>query len=154
MSNPIGYSFNADTYCPACSEIELGQDPDSEDLEDGEGNPIHPIMGWDEAGDTPTHCGRCHAFIDDSWSGETVNYAIEALASWVITSSAGTYASSSEEARSVTVLDTWSENLRWCVMSRRDEAILSMFLSLRDGHPYEAARGLLEYVLELEEATI
>jgi hypothetical protein len=89
---------------------ESGIDPErflngEERFEDSEGNEIHPIFDTDEAGDTPDHCGDCGKFLDTSWHEETMNYAYERLAEYVL----------SDREGNADTLDEWADNLQWCI---------------------------------------
>ena len=53
----IGYSFEADHHCVACTEARFGA-PVPEDAEDDEGNPVHPIFASEEFEEEPV-CGDC-----------------------------------------------------------------------------------------------
>jgi len=66
----IGYAFEADVHCPACTAQAVAEGrlvPTADDnppgtdehglplaLQDREGNPIHPVFEGDS-----WHCGRC-----------------------------------------------------------------------------------------------
>lgn len=101
--DPVGYTYDADTYCPGCALERFGQDENGwipEDAVDGENNPVGAIAPWNEAGDTPTHCAECGALINDSWNESTMNYAFDELAEYVL-----------RRTGSVEVLDSWFEHL-------------------------------------------
>lgn len=52
----VGYSYEADYHCVSCA-IERFGDPDNPELEDSEGNPIHPLfLDQLEGG---KYCGDC-----------------------------------------------------------------------------------------------
>ena len=51
---PVGFTFHADTYCPACAAGLPERDP--------EGAPKGAFYGFEEA-DAPCACGACGAFI-------------------------------------------------------------------------------------------
>ena len=57
----IGYTADADTYCPSCAIRYYSQSDNviEEDTLDGEGNPVNPIFG-DAETDTPIFCTWCH----------------------------------------------------------------------------------------------
>ena len=49
--HPIAYTFEADYYCPVCTENRFGVDESGfppEDARDKEGNPVGAIAPWDE----------------------------------------------------------------------------------------------------------
>jgi hypothetical protein len=58
----IGYTADADIWCPACAEEVYG--PLTEDTEDREGNLIYPIFAVGEWKDTPICNSRREALID------------------------------------------------------------------------------------------
>jgi hypothetical protein len=118
----IGYTYDADQHCVDCTEEYVkanntidGHIPNADDMDafrsgewevdDSEGNPLHPIFDTDEAGDTPDHCSDCGLFIDTSWIDTTVDYAVQALADYVVNGDGN-----------IEVLDVWAENLNWCNM--------------------------------------
>jgi hypothetical protein len=133
----VGYSYDADTHCVDCTRKYAEQNasldemfkefyPSSVDIDrlietmsDSEGNPLHPIFEIDEAGDCPTHCGDCGVFIDDSWNGDTMNYAACAIEAYVV-----------NHEGNAEVLDVWAENLRWCIGA--DEHLLDRYRKLRE----------------------
>lgn len=96
----VGYTFDADTWCVPCTEARYPELYATDGvLMDSEGNEVCPIFDYDEAGDTPTHCGGCGAFIDDSWGPSTVTYAEDAVRDFLDTGSGNTE-----------VLATWVDN--------------------------------------------
>ena len=52
----IGYTADADVWCPICAREAYG--PLTEVTEDHEGNPVHPIFAVEEW-DYPPVCCRC-----------------------------------------------------------------------------------------------
>lgn len=58
----IAYTYEADIHCCSCAEARFGtqdgRDWVSEDAEDGEGNPVHPVFSTDELEDDEV-CGTC-----------------------------------------------------------------------------------------------
>lgn len=154
MTQVIGYSFDADTYCVDCTldyvrctpykDYVFGEHDDEdisdqpgiinltkaielEVIRDNEGNPIHPIFSTDEAGDTPDHCGDCHASIRTSWSGETTNYAIDTLWDYVQASVNG------ESHRGNTeVLDEWCSHAEWCTSDPKDVLVIALYKTTRE----------------------
>jgi len=55
----IGYAYEADCHCLACTERRFGMLPDdSVEFSDDEGNPPHPIFAGDE-GAAEEFCGDC-----------------------------------------------------------------------------------------------
>ena len=73
----IGYTYEADVHCPACTYKRFGrhilpqwQQDERPDLCDShgivinaydrEGNTINPVFDIDEASESLTHCGDCH----------------------------------------------------------------------------------------------
>ena len=127
----VGYTYDADIHCPDCSEKVFGLKLTHPELVgdpiDSEGNEVHPIFSIDEAGDTPDHCGDCGAFIDNSWSGETVKYAITALREYV-------YDTMMDEATkgNPETLDTWVENLEWCATDKTDDLTIHLYKEVRE----------------------
>lgn len=81
-AEPIAYTYEADTHCPACALARFGrtadgfiasEDADGEPCRDAEGNGVGAVFGWDEwhshaEPDTePPYvlaCGTCHAEIE------------------------------------------------------------------------------------------
>jgi hypothetical protein len=140
MTRVVGYTYDAGVHCPDCT-IEYVRknmpkyhtEDDLHDILDGttdfwdsEKNPIHPIFSTDEAGDTPEHCEDCHAFIDNSWSGETVFYAVDALWRYIVDVVSIKYAGDPE------ILDIWRDNLRWCHVDSRDELVIDLYDKTRE----------------------
>ena len=72
----IGYTFNADCYCPTCTRQAFPDgnlDAHYEDADcpiDGEGNPIHPIFSTDENPKEGVHCGHCGDEIAEPWTDD------------------------------------------------------------------------------------
>lgn len=63
--DPIAYTYDADTHCPACAEDRYDRGPGgwiAEDCEDSEGNPVGVIAPWDDEPDG-LYCGTCHGTI-------------------------------------------------------------------------------------------
>ena len=58
----IGYTADADIWCPACAERVYG--PLTDESEDHEGNPVHPIFAIDEWEYAPT-CTSCREALID-----------------------------------------------------------------------------------------
>jgi hypothetical protein len=118
---PVGYQADADTWCRTCALARYGAGIGFGAI-DREGNDVHPLFGRDEAGDTPEHCGACGAYIDTSWTGSTMGYAIEVLAEAV-------------EARGTRddVRDIWRDKLRWCAgLTDADKVTIAAYDSLPD----------------------
>jgi hypothetical protein len=72
--DPIAYQYEADRYCPACTEARFGRGPHGHIAEgalDREGNPVSVIAPWDEWADyaAPGHwvleCGACLTVIEE-----------------------------------------------------------------------------------------
>ena len=131
----VGYKYDADTHCVDCTvkyianayNIDQVDVDDLDDYEDSEGNDLHPILDTNEAGDTPTHCGDCGAFIDDSWSGSTVDYAIESIEEFL------------DGNRGYTsTLEVWAENLKWYIISDHDREVVDRFWEKVQKEQYEA----------------
>jgi hypothetical protein len=137
----VGYAYDADTHCVDCTRDYIREQSDAVNVvehaelvlkgevefEDTEGNLIHPIFSIDEAGDAPTHCGDCGAFIDDSWSGSTVDYAIESIEEFL------------DGNRGYTsTLEVWAENLKWYIISDHDREVVDRFWEKVQKEQYEA----------------
>lgn len=69
--DPVGYTFEADIYCPDCTAERFPPCDDHEEIAcslcnpdevDDEGNPIHAVFEWDES-DYEEHCGSCGEII-------------------------------------------------------------------------------------------
>lgn len=73
MSDPIAFTYDADTHCPACAIARFGQEPGHfwppESARDAEGNPVGAIAPWDdwcdeaEPGRHVLACGTCRGVI-------------------------------------------------------------------------------------------
>lgn len=63
----IGYTGNADVYCPACAQ-EIWGNPDN--AIDSEGNKVHPVFLGDEWDYTPV-CGACLEELDTGSTPQT-----------------------------------------------------------------------------------
>ena len=67
----VGYAADASVWCPSCAEASYGDDRECPceqgcihpDVEDGEGNPVHPIFAGDEGWENMT-CGSCHETLE------------------------------------------------------------------------------------------
>jgi len=69
----IAYDYEADHHCLECTARRFG--PATDDCEDGEGNPIHPVLDTDEwyadeqylgiTGDAQLVCGDCGEVIEE-----------------------------------------------------------------------------------------
>lgn len=61
--DPIAYTYEADTHCPACAKARFGRSEAgfiAEDCEDSEGNPVGVIAPWDEVDPAAgLYCGTC-----------------------------------------------------------------------------------------------
>lgn len=112
----VGYSYDAAVHCPDCTREMIDHFNESgistdrflngeEIFYDSENNPIHAIFDIDECGDCPEHCDDCGAFIDNSWTGEACNYAVEAIQEYLVNGRGST-----------DVLDTWADNLAFCII--------------------------------------
>jgi len=139
----VGYTYDAAMHCPDCTKKYIIEHfPETEkiidsimggwiessdyDIVDSENNAIHPAFDTDDAGDTPDHCDDCGAFIDTSWHGETVNYAIAALGDYVIDAMQGIKARTQQET-----LDTWNEHLQWCGVDVQDKLVMDLYTVTR-----------------------
>lgn len=77
--DPIAYTYEADTHCPACSEARFGRgefgliaiDEHGDPSLDREGNPVGVIAPWDEwcdmyePGRQVLSCGTCLGIIKE-----------------------------------------------------------------------------------------
>lgn len=68
LTDVVGYTFDADTYCPDCTAKRYADKWTkdgwiSEDAVDSENNPVHPIFAESEW-DSPAHCSDCHTMLD------------------------------------------------------------------------------------------
>jgi len=60
----IGYAYEADLHCVACTIKRFGVRMEFLDkVEDDEGNPIHPVFLGDER-EGPEYCGDCREELD------------------------------------------------------------------------------------------
>lgn len=74
MTQPIAYTYEADTHCVKCAIARFGQEPGhpwpADDARDSEGNAIGAIFPWDQWHDVPSSgrytlvCGTCHVVLD------------------------------------------------------------------------------------------
>lgn len=125
----VGYTYDAACHCVDCavkrwtSRMAPG-DVALEDPEFCEPREIGVIFAGSEAGDSPTHCDDCNAFIDDSWTGATCDYAVDALRDYIITP--GT-----DEGGRADVLDVWADNLTWCGKDDEQAVIIDIYFDLR-----------------------
>lgn len=74
----VGYTYNADTYCPNCmADIAAaeGFDPDGEEAVEYECNPIF----GDSETDCPSHCAVCGEYIPESLTAYGVRYVLKTL---------------------------------------------------------------------------
>jgi hypothetical protein len=155
MTRVVGYSFNEGTFCEGCTmdyarEVpyseydfqEYGDEDITSDhnpgmfnmvkaielevIKDSENNPIHPIFSTDEAGDSPDNCASCGELIDNSWSGSTVNYAVEQLRTYVMEYM------DDQEASDVETMDGWAEHMHGCILETQDERVLLLYDTARD----------------------
>lgn len=60
MPRIVGYTADADIYCPDCTDAKYG--PDITARRDSESNRVHPVWN-DSEWDTPQHCHTCGAFL-------------------------------------------------------------------------------------------
>jgi hypothetical protein len=71
--DPIAYTYEADTHCPACAIARFGTEDGRpwppEDAEDREGNPVGAVFPWDDEPDG-LYCGTCHGTIAEPWEDE------------------------------------------------------------------------------------
>jgi hypothetical protein len=128
----VGYTYDAAMHCPDCTakyawglmqgdDVEILNAIENETLRDSENNPIHPVFDTDESGDSPDHCNDCRAFINTLWIGSTVDYAIEALADYLVNGDGSTQ-----------VLDEWANNLQWCNKSNVDQVVIEVYEDKRN----------------------
>lgn len=136
----VGYTYDADIHCPDCTTKYIKENSDSDfpdveavligdvDFEDSEGNPIHPIFDTSET-DCPEHCSGsdCNEYIDTSWTGEAVNYAVQALEYYIAESMRGANIKGDAET-----LDTWRDELTWCTTDARDELVIKLYETVRE----------------------
>lgn len=59
--NIIGFTADADFWCPDCASAVYGPDIWDDQIEvlDSEQNPIHPVFALDEEPDGGWTCGHC-----------------------------------------------------------------------------------------------
>jgi len=60
--DPIAYVYMASVYCPSCARDDYGDDLDSPDTVDGEGNAIGAVAPWDSHQVDGLSCSCGHAF--------------------------------------------------------------------------------------------
>lgn len=67
-SDPIAYTYDADTHCPGCALERFGTDDDGWiNGTDAEGNPVGAIAPWDEVDPASgIYCGTCGAEVVES----------------------------------------------------------------------------------------
>ena len=62
LSDPIGYTYEADVHCPSCTEAKFGRGADgfiASDAVDSEGNSVGVIAPWDEGTPFGEYCADC-----------------------------------------------------------------------------------------------
>jgi hypothetical protein len=125
MTEVVGYTFNADTYCVWHMEIKgtISYLPDiSED------DP-KPIFSTDEAGNSPDHCCVCGELIENSWHGGIVEYAVSMLEEYVIARVTG---DRDKATFNLKCLDAWHERLGQCIVDRHDDWMIGLYDLTRD----------------------
>lgn len=56
----VGYAYEADLHCETCTRKRFPEaDEEFSDVEDSEGNPIHPMFAGDEHDPSGEYCGDC-----------------------------------------------------------------------------------------------
>ena len=74
---PLYWTFEADTWCPACAEERGALEPG---WLDSEGNEAHPAFS-DSVSDTPECCAECGVFLRNSLTEDGYEYVREAVRS-------------------------------------------------------------------------
>lgn len=79
MTQPIAYTYDADTHCPPCTLARFGSARATfggsayfphDDARDSEGNPLGAIFPWDQWHEVPSSgrytlvCGTCDVVLD------------------------------------------------------------------------------------------
>ena len=60
----IGYTYEADVHCVACTMLRFLDDPNAVD---DEGNQVHPIFSTDEGSPDGDYCADCLVEINAPW---------------------------------------------------------------------------------------
>lgn len=83
MAHPfdvIGYTADADVYCPPCARNIYGDGISGENgIKDREGNLVGPVFA-DSEWDYPVSCGKCLEFIDANLTNDGIQVAYEMIA--------------------------------------------------------------------------
>lgn len=65
MSRVVGYTFEADYHCIACTTTRF---PEPDEAIDREGNAVHPVFDTDEAQPLGEYCGDCgNEIVEPFW---------------------------------------------------------------------------------------
>lgn len=60
----IGYAYDADLHCESCTRKRFPDaDDEFSDVQDSEGNDIHPVFAGEEHDPAGEYCGDCFAEI-------------------------------------------------------------------------------------------
>jgi hypothetical protein len=118
------YMYQAALYCEECGQAvkteldKQGKRPDSE-LYDSDEYPKGPFANGGGEADSPQHCDACGVFLDNSLTGDGVDYVIAELKDHLATSS-GDY----------DILYEWAEHLTWYGLDQDQQAVLDQFMDL------------------------
>ena len=77
----LGYTADADVYCPTCADRRYGPQPEvltAEEWQDDEGNEIGVIFA-DSEWDSPQHCSDCQVFLPVALTQEGYDYVRDAV---------------------------------------------------------------------------
>jgi len=76
------YIYQADTYCPTCTEeIKKGltppEHPEDERTFDSDDYPKGPFADGGGEADTPNHCAKCHCHLENPLTHDGYKYVKE-----------------------------------------------------------------------------
>ena len=74
MPQMVGFTADADIYCPMCAAQRYG--PDTPERRDHEGNGVHAVFS-DSEWDTPQHCRACGRFLPVRLTRDGYDYVRE-----------------------------------------------------------------------------
>jgi hypothetical protein len=120
----VGYTYDADQHCVDCTHKRFPVLDES--TRDSEGNEIHPIFDTNEAGNSPSHCGEWGVLIEDSWTGETVEYVTSAISEYM-----DNYLSCQDSYNNPVTMDIWAAHQSNCVIDLSDERVLKVYEFIR-----------------------
>lgn len=68
----LGYAYDADLHCEPCTRLRFpSADSEFSDVEDSEGNEIHPLFASDGQSPDGEYCGDCGREICEPYDDDT-----------------------------------------------------------------------------------